>query len=146
MVKLLVAFGGNVTDDADVIAGGTVTLIARRCAASGSTPFEAVSVTNVEPAGPAGVPAIVAVPSPTSWNARPAGIASAVVMAAVGEAVVLIVTLPATPRRNDARGGVVNVGARRTVSMKFWTAAGLTPFAAVSVSGYVPAVPALGVP
>ncbi len=98
---------------------------------------------------PVGVPARVAVPSPLSVKLTPAGRAPVLVM----------VVAAGTPGRgghgegaggSDARrwswSALVMAGGWLTVSVKVWVASGVTPSLAVRVSGYVPPVPAAGVP
>ena len=50
------------------------------------------------------------------------------------------------PSTNDVEAADVMPGAWSTVSVNDWLASGLTPFVALMVSGYVPPVPAAGVP
>jgi hypothetical protein len=58
-----------------------------------------------------GVPAIVAVPSPLSWKVTVGGSGPASVIAGVGEPVVVMVKLPATPVSNTAVSPLVMAGA-----------------------------------
>ena len=56
------------------------------------------------------------------------------------------VKVPAVPTAKVVESADVMDGAWSTVSVKSWVAFGLTPLAAVMVIGYVPPVPAAGVP
>ena len=100
------------------------------------------------PAVPAaGVPEIVAVPSPLSVNVTPDGSAPFSDNWQGGHPVDVTVKVPAWPTVKVAWSApVILHAAWGTVRVKFWVAAGPTPFVAVIVNVYVPAVPAAGVP
>ena len=101
----------------------------------------------VPPVLAAGVPAIVAVPFPLSVNVTPDGSVSRLGQCCtLGTPVVVTVKVPAWPTAKVAAAGLVIWHAWWTVRVKVWVAAGLTPFLAVIVNGYVPPEPAAGVP
>ena len=68
--------------------------------------------------------------------------------AGVGIPVVVTVNVPGSPSVNVVMVALVIAGAcgTATVSVKLWVALGDTPLAAVIVSGYVPELPAAGLP
>ena len=108
----------------------------------------AVIVSVVEPVRVAVVLARVAVPLPLSVNVTPVGRVPVTVSvsAEIGNPVVVTVNVPAVPAVNVAAFALVIAGAWSTVRVKVWVALGVTPLAAVKVRGYVPPVPAAGVP
>jgi hypothetical protein len=91
------------------------------------------------------VPERVAVPSPSSTKDRPEGSVPVKVRTGVGELVVVTTKVLGLPTVNTVAAGLVNTGVWFTTSVKGWLAdpAALT---ALIVSGYVPLVPAAGVP
>src|SRR5262249_47650419 len=96
----------------------------------------------------AGVPDNVAVPSPLFTNVTPVGSgALLVIVVTVGNAVVCTVKLPNAPTANVAPAALVKIGVGEllTVSTKLCVV-DPAPLVAVIVSGYVPPVPATGVP
>jgi hypothetical protein len=115
--------------------------------AFGETPLAAVNVIGYVPALLAeGVPASVPVPFPLLVNVTPLGSVPELVIVGAGEPVVVTVKVPADPATNVVAFGLVNAGAVLTVRVKFWVAFGEMPLVAVKVRGYVPAVPAAGMP
>ena len=99
------------------------------------------------PAVPAaGVPLSVAVPFPLLTNVTPLGSAPVSVTDGVGVPVVVTVKLPAVPTVNVVLLALVIAGAWFTVRVKLWLAGVPTPLLAVIVIGYLPPVPAAGVP
>jgi len=117
------------------------------CTAFGGTPFAAVNTSGYVPAVPAaGVPDRTFV---TLLNVTPAGNVPVWVTVGVGLPVTVTVNEPGVPSVNVVLFAEVIVGAAggfTTVSVKFCTAFGSTPLAAVNTIGYEPAVPAAGVP
>ena len=83
----------------------------------------------------AGVPAIVAVPSPLSVKVTPEGRSPVADSAAVGNPVEVTVKLPDVPVTNVAADAEVMSGAASTVRVKVWEASGLTPLVASMVIG-----------
>ena len=115
--------------------------------ASGMTSLVALIVNGyVPPVFAAGVPAIVAVPSPLSVNVTPDGSVSGAGKMHVGYPVVVTVKVPAWPTAKLAAAALVIWHASSTVRVNDTWAAGLTPFVAVIVIGYVPPEPAAGIP
>ena len=130
-----------------VILGAWLTVRVKAWVASGLTPFVAVIVNGYGPLEPgAGVPARVAVPSLLSVNVTPVGSVPVSDKAAVGTPVEVTVKVPAWPAVKVVPAGLVIPGAWLTVRVKYRVEIDLPPFAAVIVSGYVPTVPAAGVP
>ena len=128
-------------------AGGPTTMRVKDWVASGPTPFVAVIVNGYVPPVPAaGVPESVAVPFPLSLNLTPRGSAPVSDKPGVGTPVDVTVKAQALPTVQVVWSALVIPGAWLTVRVKVWVAAGLTPFVAVIVNGYVPPVPAAGVP
>jgi len=102
----------------------------------------------VPPVPAAGVPLSVPVPFPLSPKVTPLGNEPVSVREGVGVPVVVTENVPAVPTVNVVLLELVMTGvvlAVFTVSVKVWVAVP-TPLVAVSVMGYVPAVPAAGVP
>ncbi len=121
------------------------TVIVNDCVAFGVTPLAAVTVIgNVPPA--AAVPPRVAVPLPLSAKVMPPGNAPVSVSAGAGKPVVVIVKGDAVPVTRVSALALVISGACRTVRVNNWVAAAPTPLVAEIVIGYVPPVPAPGVP
>src|SRR5271169_3935767 len=89
---------------------------------------------------------MVAVPSPLLTRLTPEGSAPLSETVAVGKPVEVTVNEPEEPVVNVALEPEVMAGAWSTVSVKDCVAFGLTPLLAVMVIGYVPPVPAAGVP
>ncbi len=86
-------------------------------------------------------------PLPLSTNVTPAGSAAPVrVIAGAGNPVVVTVNVPGAPIGNVVAAALVIAGGWFTVSVKVCVTGVAVPFVAVNVSGYVPAVPAAGVP
>jgi hypothetical protein len=81
-----------------------------------------------------------------STNVTPLGSAPVSLRFGVGVPVVNTENVPATPTANDVLLALVIAGAWSTVSVKACVAGVPTPLLAVKVSGYVPPVPAAGVP
>jgi hypothetical protein len=79
-------------------------------------------------------------------NVTPLGSAPVSLRFGVGVPVVDTVNVPATPTANVVLLALVIAGAWSTVSVKACEAGVPTPLLAVNVSGYVPPVPATGVP
>ena len=114
---------------------------------SGMTSFVALIVNwYVPPVFAAGLPASVAVPFLLSVNVTPDGSVSGAGKMHVGYPVVVTVTVPAWPTAKVATAVLVIWHTWSTVRVKLWIAAGLAPFVAVIVIGYVPPVFAAGVP
>src|SRR5207245_7880099 len=76
----------------------------------------------------------------------PEGNVPASLKVGAGKPVAVTVKLPAVPTVNVVLLALVMAGAWFTVSVKLWVALLPTPLAAVNVMGYVPPVPAAGVP
>ena len=115
--------------------------------ASGMTSFVALIVNwYVPPVFAAGVPASVAVPFLLSVNVTPDGSVSGGGKMHVGYPVVVTVKVPAWPTAKVATAVLVIWHTWSTVRVKLWIPAGLAPFVAVIVIGYVPPVFAAGVP
>ena len=108
----------------------------------GLTPFCAVNVIGKVPLA-VGVP--LRIPVAVS-NPTPPGNAPVSLNVGAGNPVAVTVNVPALPTTNVVLFRLVMAGACLTVSVKLCVAFGLTPFCAVNVSGYVPLVPAAGVP
>jgi len=103
----------------------------------------------VPPVPAAGVPLSVPVPFPLSPKVTPLGSEPVSVREGVGVPVVVTENVLAVPTVNVVPPALVMTGvvlAVFTPSVKVWVAAVPTPLVAVSVMGYVPAVPAAGVP
>ncbi len=85
----------------------------------------------------AGVPASVAVPSPLLTKVTPEGSAPVSLSTGLGVPVVVTVNVPAVLVVNVVLSALVITGAWEalTVRVKFWVASGVTPLAAVIVSG-----------
>jgi hypothetical protein len=135
----------------DVPPPPLVTVSVNVCDAAVPTPFPAVIVKEYVPAVPAaGVPLSVPnplpLPSPLSANVTPLGSAPVSLRFAAGVPVVETVNVPATPTEKVVLLALVIAGAWSTVSVKACEAGVPTPLLAVKVSGYVPPVPAAGVP
>ena len=111
------------------------------------TPFAAVNVIGYVPPVPApGVPLSTPV---AGTKVTPEGSAPVSDKVGAGVPVAVTVNVPAAPTVNVALEALVMAGAavaRDTVSVKLCVAFVPTPFAAVIVIGYVPLVPAAGVP
>ena len=112
----------------------------------GVTPLLAVMVTEYVPAAPDGVPPSVPVPFLLSLKVTPLGSVPVSVRDGVGAPVVVTAKLPAAPIVNVVLLALVIAGTWFTVRVKLWLAAAPTPFLAVIVSEYVPAVPDAGAP
>jgi hypothetical protein len=137
----------NVVDAPEVIAGAWFTVNVNDWCAGEPTPFVAfIVIEYVPPVPAAGVPASVAVPLPLSVNVTPLGSAPVSDSVAVGLAVEVTLNVPAEPTVNVVAAADVIAGAEFTVSVNDWFAGEPTPFVAVMVIGYEPAVPAAGVP
>src|ERR1700712_641070 len=89
---------------------------------------------------------MVAVPFPFWVNVTPDGRAPVWVMAGVGEPVAVTVKEPEVPAVKVVLVALVKTGGWPTVTVRVWVAFGLTPLPAVRLSGYVPPLPAAGVP
>jgi hypothetical protein len=127
--------------------GAVSTVSVKFCVAFGAIPFDAVNMMLYVPRLPdAGVPASVAVPFPLSVNVTPLGSVPDSVIAGAGGPVAVTVNVPAAPTVNVVLFALVIVGAWSTVRVKFCTKFAPTPFEAVNLMGYVPPVPAAGVP
>ena len=99
------------------------------------------------PVPAAGVPASVAVPSPLSTNVTPVGSAPVSDKTQGGTPLVVTVKVPTKPTVKVAPTELVIVHVIGwTVRTKGWVAAGMAPFVAVIVNGYVPPEPVGGVP
>ncbi len=115
----------------------------RRSTGAG-TAATAVIVTRYVPAEPgAGVPAMTAVPSPSSVNVRPAGSVPVRVSAGSGVPVARTTNRPAEPSANGAASGLVMTGARVTSTRSVCV---LVPAALVAVSSTVTGPSSVGVP
>src|SRR5580698_6744786 len=126
----------KVTLSADVRAGAWSTVSVKLCDALGLTPLLAVNVIGyTPPEAPAGVPEIVAVPSPLLAKVTPEGSAPLSETDAVGKPVEVTVKEPEVPVVNVVLEPEVMAGAWSTVSVKFCEAFGLTPLFAVIVIG-----------
>src|SRR5271170_387038 len=101
----------RVAESALVKAGGPPTTTENDWVASGLSPLLAVIVTGKLPAGPVGVPARVAVPSPLAVSASPAGSAPVSVTSGVGDPVVVIANDPAEFCVKSALDPLVMAGA-----------------------------------
>jgi hypothetical protein len=104
----------------------------------------AISPTEYDPPV-VGVPEMVPVPSRLSVNDNPAGSWLVVLMAAVGDPVVVTETESAVPAVSVVSAALVNSGAWSTVIIRSWTALPAVSVA-VNVTGQVPSEPAAGVP
>jgi hypothetical protein len=114
------------------------------CVAFGATPFEAVNVIEyVSPVFAAGVPLSRPVPA---LKVTPLGRVPLSFRVGAGKPVSVTVNAPVVPRVKVVLLALVMAGAWLTVRTKFCVAFGKMPFEAVIVMGYVPPVPALGVP
>src|SRR5262252_2289487 len=128
-------FSVNVAVFALVIAGGVVTRTVKLCVAFGSTPLVAVSVTGKEP-NCVGVPDN----SPADDSVSPGGSVPAVTLT-VGAGNPVIVTWNVVPGVFSLKVAVfalVIAGGALTRTVKLCVASGLTPLAAVSVTGKDP--------
>ena len=94
------------------------------------------------------MPVTAAVPlsTPLGLSVTPLGSEPLSVKVGAGKPVAVTVNELAAFTTNVAPFALVMAGAWFTVSMKFWVAFDETPFEAVMVMGYVPPVPAPGVP
>jgi hypothetical protein len=127
-----------------VIAGASSTVKENACDASVPIPLVAVIVSGYVPPVPAsGVPEITPV---VKSNVTPPGSGPASVNVGAGKPVAVTVKLPSEPTVNVVAAALVIAGASLTVSVNDWVASLPTPFDAVNVIGYVPPVPASGVP
>ncbi len=150
-VKLLEMPVVNVVAAALVIAGAraAATVSVKLWVAAGDTPLEAVIVSAYVPKVlAAGVPASVAVPLSFATKVTPDGSTPVSLTEGVGTPVVVTTKLLEMSVVNVVAAALVIAGARlaATVSVKLWVASGDTPLEAVIVNGYVPALPAAGVP
>ena len=150
-VKLLEMPVVNVVAAALVIAGAraAATVSVKLWVAAGDTPLEAVIVSAYVPKVlAAGVPASVAVPLSFATKVTPDGSTPVSLTEGVGTPVVVTSKLLEMSVVNVVAAALVIAGARlaATVSVKLWVAAGDTPLEAMIVNGYVPALPAAGVP
>ena len=137
----------KVAESALVIWHAWSTVRAKLWVSSGMTSFVALIVNwYVPPVFAAGLPASVAVPFLSSVNVTPDGSVSGAGKMHVGYPVVVTVTVPAWPTAKVATAALVIWHTWSTVRVNFWIAAGLAPFVAVIVIGYVPPVFAPGVP
>jgi len=98
------------------------------------------------PVPDADVPLSVPVPFPLSLKVTPFGSVPVSVRDGVGVPVVLTANVPGVPTVNVVLLALVMTGALFTVRVKLWLAGVPTPLMAVNVTGYVPTVPAAGVP
>ena len=103
----------NVAALALVIAGAWLTVSLKTCVASGVTPLLAVIVSRYDPpVAAAGVPLRVAVPLPLFVNVTPVGSAPlSVIVATVGEPLVVMMNVPALPTANAIVLALVMAGA-----------------------------------
>src|SRR4051794_39008436 len=133
-----------------VMAGACCTVSVKFCVAFGVTPLFAVMTIGYVPPVPAfGVPASVAVPSPLSTNVTPPGSAPLwliTIEAPVGKPVAVTAKVPAWPTLKVAAAPLVMAGGWLMVREKVGVGFGAMPLFAVMTIGYVPPVPALGVP
>jgi len=81
-----------------------------------------------------------------SLKVTPLGSVPVSVREGVGAPVVVTENVPGVPTVNVVLLALVMTGAVFTVRVKLWLAAVPTPLMAVNVMGYVPTVPAAGVP
>src|SRR5258708_11285466 len=129
------------------MAGGVWTVSVKLWVACGPTPLGGVNVSAYVPAvPPAGVPARVPVPLPLLTKLTPEGKAPVTETVEFGKPLVVTVKVPALPVVKVVLLALVIAGAWFTVSVKLCVALLPTPLDAVKVSGYVPPVPAPGVP
>src|SRR5437879_1209932 len=134
----------NVVLVALVMAGASSTVSVKFCVALLPTPLLAVKVMEyVLPVPAAGVPLSTPVPA---LNVTPLGNVPVSLKVGVGVPVAVTVNVPAVPTVNVVLLALVITGAVFTVSVKFCVAAVPTPLLAVNMIGYVPLVPAAGVP
>jgi len=137
----------NVVLLALVITGAVFTVSMKLWLTGEPTPLVAVNVMVDVPLVPdAGVPLSVPVPFPLSVKVTPLGSVPDSLSVGLGNPVVVTVKLPGAPTVKVALFALVMAGAWSTVSVKLCTAFGTAPFAAVIMMGYVPPVPAAGVP
>jgi len=127
-----------------VIAGASSTVKVKFWVALVPTPLLAVKVMEyVLPVPAAGVPLSTPVPA---LNVTPLGNVPDSLNVGVGVPVAVTVNVPAVPTVNVVLLALVITGAVFTVSVKGWLDGVPTPLVAVKVMGYVPLVPAAGVP
>src|SRR3954447_24478522 len=107
------------------------------CVAFGATVLLPVmTIGYVPPVAAAGVPAMVAVPSPLSVKVTLAGSAPVLESAtAVGKPVVVTVNVPAAPTVKVALAALVIAGGWLTTRVKFCVAFGATPLLPVMTIG-----------
>ena len=111
------------------------------CVAFVPTPFDAVTVIENDPVC-VGVP----LRTPPALRVTPVGSAPVSLNVGAGKPVAVTVKELTVLIRNAALFALVMAGAWFTVSVKLCVAFGVTPLAAVIVIGYVPPIPAAGVP
>jgi hypothetical protein len=128
-----------------VIAGPALAVSVKVWVALGEMPLAAV-ILRLELPLDEMVPASVAVPLWLSVNVTPLGVVPDLVNVGTGKPVATNVNDPGDLVWKMVLAGLVIVGTWFTVRVNDWTAFGSVPFCAVIVSGYVPAVPAAGVP
>jgi hypothetical protein len=109
--------------------------------ALGETPFEAVIVIGKLPVTDA-----VPLRAPVELNVTPPGSAPISLKVGAGKPVAVTLKDPNVPTINVALFALVMTAAWFTVSVKFCVAFGKIPFEAVTMIGYIPPVPAAGVP
>jgi hypothetical protein len=130
-----------------VITGAVSTVSVKLCVEAAPTPLLAVNVMGYMAALPdAGVPLSVPVPFPLSTKVTPFGkVAPPSLTAGGGKPVVITVNDPGEPTVNVTLVGLMMAGAWSTVRVKLCEALPEL-FVALKVIGYVPPVPAPGVP
>lgn len=136
----------NVALLALVMAGAWSTFNVKLCEVLPELLLVLMVIAYFPPVPAAGVPAKVAVPLWLSANVTPAGNGLVSVKVGVGVPVVVTENVPAVPTVNVVLLALVIANAASTVSVKVWTAAAPTPFAAVKLIEYVPPLPEAGVP
>src|SRR6267378_2489101 len=143
-VKLPAVPTVNVVLLALVMAGAWLIVRVKLWVAFVPTPLVAVKVSGYVPPVPAaGVPLKTPV---ATLKVRPRGSVPVSLKVGAGKPVAVTVNEPAVPTVNVVLLALVMAGAWLIVRVKLWVAFVPTPLVAVKVSGYVPPVPAAGVP